>query len=306
MAYHVFLMVLLWDCIATGNTRLLRRGLETTHDIPHDVTWFTYIRCHDDIGLGYADDDIREAGYDPSLHRQFILEYYTGEYPGSTARGQRFMADPESGDARISGTAASLLGLEYAKEQGDEEELSRGIDRLTMLYGLVCSIGGIPILYYGDEVGYSNDYSYREEPGHRHDNRWMHRPRIDWQHMERRHEEGTAEARVFSRITNLVGVRKSLPELGADAGFALLHPPNEHLVAFLRYTPEARTLVVANVSGLPQYTDAALLSQAGITAPAHDAISGDRVQPVSRSLVLEPYRIYWLRETLRSPEHVLH
>jgi hypothetical protein len=85
-----------------------------------------------------------------------------------------------------------------------------------------------------------------------------------------------------------------------------LHPPNEHLVAFLRYTPEARTLVVANVSGLPQYTDAALLSQAGINAPAHDAISGDRVQPVSRSLVLEPYRIYWLRETLRSPEHVLH
>ena len=42
-------------------------------------------------------------------------------------------------------------------------------------------IGGMPMLFYGDEVGYTNDYSYLNDPGKSYDNRWMHRSVIDWE-----------------------------------------------------------------------------------------------------------------------------
>lgn len=44
-------------------------------------------------------------------------------------------------------------------------------------------IGGIPMLFYGDEIGYTNDYSYLNDPGKSYDNRWMHRPIINWEKM---------------------------------------------------------------------------------------------------------------------------
>lgn len=49
------------------------------------ATWLNYVRCHDDIGLGFDDADIIRAGYEPQPHRQFLVEYFTGVYPGSGA-----------------------------------------------------------------------------------------------------------------------------------------------------------------------------------------------------------------------------
>ncbi|MGL6268323.1 MAG: hypothetical protein ACRC2O_10350, partial [Chitinophagaceae bacterium] len=63
-------------------------------------------------------------------------------------------------------------------------------------------LGGVPMLFYGDEVAYTNDYSYLDDPGKSYDNRWMHRPVIDWKKNELRKTEGTIEHRVFSSTQN--------------------------------------------------------------------------------------------------------
>ena len=47
-------------------------------------------------------------------------EFYTGQFPGSFARGIPFQENLETGDMRISGTMASLAGLEQAVEEDDE------------------------------------------------------------------------------------------------------------------------------------------------------------------------------------------
>lgn len=302
MAYHVLLMVVLWDMIATRNTRLFRTSLERVPQLPPDTTWIVYARCHDDIGLGYADEDIRDAGYDPALHRRFMVEYFTGEHPYSNARGATFMYDPKTQDARISGTTASLLGLEAAVERGDDEEISMAIDRIALLYGVVFSFGGIPILYYGDEVGYTNDYSYVNERNLKDDNRWMHRPCIDWERMERRNREGTVEARLFERITTMVRARKQLREFASDAARAILDTDTEHVLAYLRFSRAGRTVVLANVTDLPQYSSTALLSRAGLTSRAVDCISGESLTLRSGNIVLAPYEMRWLRERLPGGE----
>jgi amylosucrase len=61
-----------------------------------------------------------------------------------------------------------------------------------------CFIGGLPMLFYGDELGYTNDYSYLNEPGKSYDNRWMHRPVIDWEKNKRIEEKDTIEEKIFS------------------------------------------------------------------------------------------------------------
>ena len=294
-AYHVSLMVLLWDCIATRSVRLLRRGLESIPRIPRDATWFTYIRCHDDIGLGYADEDIRACGFDPFLHRRFMVDYLTGRFPGSSAAGEPFMYNPRTQDARISGSAAALVGLETALRIGDEAAATVAIDRLILLYSVVFSYGGIPIVYYGDEVGLLNDYRYLDDPATRDDNRWMHRPIVDWQQMERRHDPHSVEGRIFSRMQRLIAVRKLLPEFSGEHPAEVLDAENDHVFAFLRYNAHHRTLALVNVSDVTQAAAASLLEYAGVGTDPRDLVSGEPVRREADRVVLPPYGFCWLR-----------
>ena len=94
--------------------------------------------------------------------------------PGSFARGALFQENPVTGDARVSGTAASLCGIESALAGGDPEELTLAIRRLESMYAVVFSFGGIPLIYMGDELGVCNDPRWQEDPAHAGDNRWMH------------------------------------------------------------------------------------------------------------------------------------
>nr|WP_321269697.1 hypothetical protein [uncultured Tolumonas sp.] len=43
--------------------------------LPKGTTWINYIRCHDDIGLGYADQDIPAADW-----RSFFIQRITAAY----------------------------------------------------------------------------------------------------------------------------------------------------------------------------------------------------------------------------------
>ncbi len=76
----------------------------------------TYVRCHDDIGWAITPEDAARAGEDAHLHRRFLADFYAGEFPGTFARGARFQPDPATGEARTSGMAASLAGLESAPD----------------------------------------------------------------------------------------------------------------------------------------------------------------------------------------------
>ena len=81
----------------------------------------TYVRCHDDIGWAVADEDARAVGIDPFAHRRFLSDWYSGAHPGSWARGLVFQQNEATGDRRISGSLASLAGL----EAGDPDATAR-------------------------------------------------------------------------------------------------------------------------------------------------------------------------------------
>ena len=87
VAYNASLMALLWNSIATKKTLLLNKTLQNSLPKPQESTWINYVRCHDDIGLGLDDHYISELGWDPWLHRKFLLDYYCQGLDWSPAVG---------------------------------------------------------------------------------------------------------------------------------------------------------------------------------------------------------------------------
>ena len=103
MAYHNSLMVQFWSSLAVGDTRLMTYVLREFPHKPVTTAWATYIRCHDDIGWAVTESDAAAVGWDGPAHRAFLSAFYTGESPGSFARGEGFQVNPETGDQRVSG-----------------------------------------------------------------------------------------------------------------------------------------------------------------------------------------------------------
>ncbi|MEO7751970.1 MAG: alpha-amylase family glycosyl hydrolase, partial [Terracoccus sp.] len=68
VAYHNQLMVQGWSMLATGETALARTALSRLPDPPARTTWFTYVRCHDDIGWAIDDTDAAASGVTGAGH----------------------------------------------------------------------------------------------------------------------------------------------------------------------------------------------------------------------------------------------
>jgi amylosucrase len=254
-AYNATHMALQWDMLASGDTRVM---LAAQHEIlqkPYGTTWINYTRCHDDIGLGYDDYMIEHAGKNPFEHRKFLKEYfsYSGYQWNSPARGALFSSNPKTGDARISGSLASLCGLEKAIWENNEPAIRQSIQKILLMQAHSFFLGGVPIIFYGDEVGYTNDYSYQQDPGKSYDNRWMHRPVIDWKKNERIHVSGTTENIIFESTQKLIALRKKLKVVADHKNLTWLTPHNIHVAGYLRAYDEEKLYCIFNFSDQPAY-----------------------------------------------------
>ncbi len=195
LAYHNSLMVQFWSALATRDTRLMTHVLATHFpDRLTNATYATYIRCHDDIGWAITDEDAMALDMSGPAHRTYLSDFYEGDFPGSFAQGVLFQVNEATGDKRISGSFASLAGLEKAQSLADSEH---ALQRILMGHALIACFGGIPLIYMGDELAMLNDYSYRDNPDHAHDSRWVHRPKMDWDAAATRHSGESAASRTF-------------------------------------------------------------------------------------------------------------
>ena len=252
-AYNATHMALQWDMLATGDTKVMLAAQAELLKKPHGTSWITYTRCHDDIGLGYDDEMIAKAGYNSYEHRKFIKEYYTGIYKNSSATGALFSVNEKTGDARISGSLASLCGLEKALKENNAAAIDLSIQRILVMQAHSFFLGGVPMLFYGDEVGYTNDYSYLKENGKSYDNRWMHRPMIDWKKNKKIEKEGTIEQRIFTATKKLITIRKTLAAVADESNLVWLTPHNDHVTGYLRSKNGQRLFCIFNFSNQAAY-----------------------------------------------------
>ncbi len=301
LAYNNQLMVLLWSALATHKATLQSHAAHKRQPpLLIDSSVVNYVRNHDDIGWAMADEDLSEIGENPFLHRQFLNQFYTGNFPGSFAKGDLFGFNPVTKDARISGTTASLAGLEVALENQDESAIDLAIRRILLLYSVIIFSAGIPLIYMGDEVGLLNDYAYKNDPIKAKDSRWLHRPSMDWRKADKRHDPTTIAGRIYQGLLHLIKVRKSTSLLHS---FSLKHPmwtDNERILASCRDRPENSIMLLANFDDNWQSVKAEIMDYGGL----YEGMSGnvrnllaDEETSLNISegrLYLEPYESMWL------------
>ncbi|WP_373753526.1 alpha-amylase family protein [Neisseria weixii] len=279
IGYNPLQMALLWNTLATREVNLLHHALTYRHNLPEHTAWVNYVRSHDDIGWTFADEDAGQFGIHGYDHRQFLNRFFVNHYDGSFARGEPFQYNPTTGDCRVSGTAAALVGL----AQNDPF----AVDRLKLLYSIVMSTGGLPLIYLGDEVGTLNDTDWSHDENKRDDSRWAHRPRYNEELYNQRHDESTTAGQIYQGLRHMIEIRQNNPRF--DGGrLVTFYTHNKHVIGYIRNNA---LLAFANFSEFPQTITAHALQ--AMPFQATDLISGETVK-LNQDVELRPYQVMWL------------
>jgi amylosucrase len=292
LSYNPLLMALLWESLATRDVRLLDLSLRERFKLKPGCGWVNYVRVHDDIGWTFSDEDAARLDIDAYGHRRFLNEFYTGRFNGSFARGLPFQENPKTGDCRISGTCASLAGLEKALKEETEREVDLAVRRILLIHAVILTAGGIPLIYLGDEIGTLNDYSYRNDPRKLNDSRWVHRPATDWERMARRNDSATLEGRVYQGLQRLIRLRQGCAAL-AGGHLQVVETGSPHVLGYLRVHAGEQVLVLANFSEQPQIIPANQLRLYGLSYRFTDLVSGVEIEP--GDLALDSYSFACLK-----------
>ena len=297
LAYHNSLMVQYWSALAARNTRLMAHVLGTHFPtVLRNATYATYIRCHDDIGWAITDEDAAAVGATGFGHRSFLRDFYLGEFPGSFSRGVLFGVNEETGDSRMSGSFASLAGLEDALAHDSAEAIDHAVARIVMGHSLMASYGGIPLIYMGDEIAMLNDWSYRDEPDKTHDTRWVHRPRMDWDAVKRVQggDSVSPDGRVWYGVKNVMARRKATPELHAGHPTRIPEPPAKGVFALVHEAPTGSLVCLFNFTEHHVWVPGGWVMKQG-ASQLHDAMADAPARLENGEIVLLPYGHLWLR-----------
>jgi amylosucrase len=154
------------------------------------------------------------------------------------------------------------------------------------------SIGGIPLLYAGDEFGQMNDYTYLTDPTKISDSRWVHRAKRRWEARDDIADQDTLEWRFFREMVKLFRLRKEIPAF-QNGGMEVIRTENPHVFGYIRAFENQRILILNNFSDQPQKIEAGKLNNFGAKGNAVNMLSDDIVS-IEAGLIVDYYRAVWL------------
>ncbi len=187
VAYNFPIMPTFFLALAENDPTYITDELERleTLDIPDTAQWFTFLRVHDELTLEFVDPDERRLLND-EYRRDDDWDFRDGE--------------------GISGRLYDLL-------ETDPE-------RVLLAYSLLFSIEGTPIIYYGDEIGMSNDRAFFEEMNEKlgyDDSRYLHRGPFDEERKAAAMAGDDPDAHtIWTGLREMIGTRTSNPALFAE------------------------------------------------------------------------------------------
>ena len=290
LSYNPLMMALMWESLATRETKLLTASLKRSFQIPQHTRWVNYIRCHDDIGWTWDDAVAGQLGINGQDHRLFLNRFYTGQFEGSFARGVPFQMNPSNGDCRVCGTLASLTGLESAVEAKDAKAIELALRRIRLLNAINLSMTGLPLLYQGDELGVLNDHAYLDDPHKREDSRWVNRKPLTEEDFALA-SSVSAQGRVAEQLQQLITIRQSHAVFGSSQT-EILETYNPHAFSFARIGDRERLLVIANFSE-QRISIPGSITDILASIQMQDLLSGKALER-DKPIVLEAYEVVWI------------
>lgn len=285
MLYNVTTMASTWNTIATKDVGLLKRQMDQVCALPKDYVFLNYLRCHDDIGWGLDYDWLAQFGIDEVAHKKFLNDYFTGRGYNSDSRGELYNDDPRLGDARLCGTTASLSGLEAGQYEADADKIDQAVACDLMLHGYLLAQSGIPVLYSGDEIGQTNDYTYKNDPDKCADSRYLHRGNFPWDKVE---NKDPVAMKIFDALRHMEEIRASHDVFSCNANVYTIETGCASVLGIVREYAGHELRAFFNFSNMDQLIWTMPENQADIYT---DLISGKTLRELGA--VMPRYGCWW-------------
>jgi maltose alpha-D-glucosyltransferase/alpha-amylase len=291
MNFHFPIMPRLFMAVKREDRFSILDILRQTPDIPQNCQWAMFLRNHDELTLEMVTDE----------ERDYMYSVYANDTRARINLGIRRRLAP-------------LLGNDRRQ--------------IELLNGLLFSLPGTPIIYYGDEIGMGDNIYLGDRNGVRTPFQWSSDRNAGFSHADPQKlflpvintpeyhyttvnvENQLANPSSLLRWTrNLIELRKQNTAL-TRGGIKFLEPDNTKVLAFIRdFEPvegkgqAQKIMVIANLSKRAQYVEMDLSDYRGLV-PVE--LGGDTAFPPIGDLpyfiTLGPYDFYWFE--LTEKEHL--
>jgi len=275
MAFHFPVMPRLFMAMHMEDRFPIVDILDQTPALPENCQWALFLRNHDELTLEMVTDQ----------ERDYMYRAYARDRQARINLGIRRRLAPLLGNNRR---------------------------RIELMNGLLFSLPGTPVLYYGDEIGMGDNIYLGDRNGVRTPMQWSSDrnagfSRANPQRLylpiiidpEYHYEAINVEAQqnnpnsLLWWMKRLIGHRRSHSAFGRGS-IEFLQPDNRRILAFIRQFEGERLLVVANLSRFVQYVELDLTKFAGaVPVELFGATSFPRIGNVPYVLTLGPHSFYW-------------
>lgn len=237
IAYHFPSMPAIWASLVSADNSYFWKAFKQTPQIPESAAWAMFLRVHDELTLEMVNNKTRELLYEDLAEKGAEFRKGYG----------------------ISGRMANFL---------DNDS-----DRINMTFAILLSLKGIPIIYYGDEIGSQNNYSYakkwaiirerknktkngeKSEMLSYFDSRDIHRGAIKRSTFYKAmNSNNSFSSKIYKKVKRLIEVRKAYPTLSRGDFIEVKSGKNE-VLAYLRKGKNDKILVLNNLSNERLYTE---------------------------------------------------
>ncbi|MBM4259049.1 MAG: maltose alpha-D-glucosyltransferase [Deltaproteobacteria bacterium] len=275
MNFHFPLMPRLFMAIHTEDRFPIIDILEQTPVLPENCQWGIFLRNHDELTLEMVTDEERDYMY------------------------RVYAQDPQMRiNLGIRRRLAPLLGNHRR--------------RIELMNGLLFSLPGSPILYYGDEIGMGDNVYLGDRNGVRTPMQWsadrnagfsranpqklylpiIIDPEYHYEAVNVEAQEGNPHSFLWW-MKRQIALRKRYQAFGRGT-MEVLHPENRKILAFLRRYQHECVLVVANLSRFVQYTELDLSAFKGVTPVEMFSCNAfPLIGEPPYFLTLAPHSFYW-------------
>ena len=277
MAFHFPLMPRMFMGVKLEDRKPITEILQQTPEIPPSCQWCLFLRNHDELTLEMVTD----------IERDYMYDTYAQDKTMRLNLGiRRRLAPLLDNDRR----------------------------RIELMNGMLLSMPGTPIIYYGDEIGMGDNVNLGDRNGVRTPMQWtggwnagfscaesdkLYAPLIQdpvygYPAVNVLSQKRT-EHSLLNWITRILAVRKSSTVFGSGS-IEFLYPANHRILAYIRQLNTETILVVNNLSNAAHAVELDLSRYKGnILIEMFGRNIFPRVADQPYLLTLGPYQFYWFR-----------
>lgn len=285
LCYHFPYMPAIWASLITADNSYFWNAYRNTPKIPDSSAWAMFLRVHDELTLEMVNEKTRELLYD-----------------GLAPKGAAFRKG-----YGISGRLASFL--------------DKNPDRIGMAFSILLSLPGVPIIYYGDEIGMPNNFANAKQTAKKREakqkqdkknktkmlsyfdsrdiNRGPIKQKVFYDAIK---NNETYNHKVFARVQKLIKIRKQYPVMTRGT-FTEIKTESPEVFAYVREYKNDRIVVINNLSN-DKIKATVLFTNDNFGKKSKDVYMKDlltdkmvrtRVQNKKLTVRLNPYDAMWLK-----------